>query len=200
MSAASQDDVLRALAVLFAPVEKHRGDDHEARPHTQTGAGPSLPPPGLIPGGGSLGGALVPAGVNMFTFAANELTTALNALATENKVNVLSSPSIRTSENKKAVLTQIGEQGTVSLDVKEEVNDVREAELSPINSPRIKNREADTSVVLLKNQTLILGGLIQSKRAFIRAGIPFLNRIPVLGYLVLRKPENTLGQDVPHDL
>jgi type II secretory pathway component GspD/PulD (secretin) len=119
-------------------------------PNTQTGAGPSLPPPGLIPGGGSLGGALVPAGVNMFTFAANELITALNALATENKVNVLSSPSIRTSENKKAVLTQIGEQGTVSLDVKEEVNDVREAELSPINSPRIKNREADTSVVLLK--------------------------------------------------
>jgi type II secretory pathway component GspD/PulD (secretin) len=166
MSAASQDDVLRALAVLFAPVEKHRGDDHEARPHTQTGAGPSLPPPGLIPGGGSLGGAL----------------------ATENKVNVLSSPSIRTSENKKAVLTQIGEQGTVSLDVKEEVNDVREAELSPINSPRIKNREADTSVVPLKNQTLVLGGLIQSKRAFIRTGIPFLNRIPVLGYLVLRKP------------
>jgi general secretion pathway protein D len=38
-------------------------------------------------------------------------------------------------------------------------------------------------VVLLNNQTLVLGGLIQSKRAFIRTGIPFLNRIPVLGYL-----------------
>ncbi len=29
---------------------------------------------------------------------------ALNALATENKVNILSSPSIMTSENKKAVI------------------------------------------------------------------------------------------------
>jgi type II secretory pathway component GspD/PulD (secretin) len=55
-------------------------------------------------------------------------------------------------------------------------------------------------VVPLKNQTLVLGGLIQSKRAFIRTGIPFLNRIPVLGYLVLRKSQDPLGQDVPHDL
>ena len=38
-------------------------------------------------------------------------------------------------------------------------------------------------MVLLNNQTLVLGGLIQSKRTFIRTGIPFLNRIPVLGYL-----------------
>jgi general secretion pathway protein D len=38
-------------------------------------------------------------------------------------------------------------------------------------------------VVLLNNQTLVLGGLIQSTRTFIKIGIPFLNRIPVLGYL-----------------
>jgi general secretion pathway protein D len=38
-------------------------------------------------------------------------------------------------------------------------------------------------VVLLNNQTLILGGLILNKRTEIRTGIPFLNRIPVLGYL-----------------
>jgi general secretion pathway protein D len=38
-------------------------------------------------------------------------------------------------------------------------------------------------VVLLNNQTLVLGGLIQNKRTKIRTGIPFLNRIPVLGYL-----------------
>ena len=139
--------------------------------NTQTGAVPSLPPPGLIPGGGSLGGGLVPVGFNMFTFAANEFIATLNALASENKVNVLSNASIMTSENKKALITQIGEQDTVSLDVKEEVNDVGEAELSPINSPRIKNREAETSVVLLKNQTLIQGGLIQNEGTKIRAGI-----------------------------
>jgi type II secretory pathway component GspD/PulD (secretin) len=51
----------------------------------------------------------------------------------------------------------------VSLDVKQEANDVGEAEPSPINSSRIKNREAETSVVPLNGQTLIPGGLIQNK-------------------------------------
>ena len=37
--------------------------------------------------------------------------------------------------------------------------------------------------MLLNNQTLVLGGLIQNRRTRIRTGIPLLNRIPVLGYL-----------------
>jgi len=71
----------------------------------------------------------------------------------------------------------------VALDVKQEVNNVGENERRSINSPRFKKREAETSVVLQNNQTLVLGGLIQSKRSFIKTGIPFMNRIPVLGYL-----------------
>ena len=196
--------------------------------NTQNPAGtlPSLPPTSIIPGGGSLGGGTVlPVGFNMFTFVAKEFIAALNALASENKVNVLSSPSIMTSENKKAIINvstsvpivtsqqvpvsaggstgnsitqaveykdagiiltvtpRIGEQGTVALDIKQEVNEVGAPEPPPINSPRFTKREAETSVVLLNNQTLVLGGLIQNKRTFIRTGIPFLNRIPVLGYL-----------------
>jgi general secretion pathway protein D len=193
--------------------------------NTASGVVASRPPPSLLPGAGGLGGGLVPVGFNVFAFAANEFIAALNALATENRVNVLSSPSIMTSENKKAVINvstsvpivtsqqvpvsaggntgnsitqaveykdagiiltvtpRIGEHGTVSLDVKQEVNEVGRPEPPPINSPRFTKREAETSVVLLNNQTLVLGGLIQSKRTFIKTGIPYLNRIPVLGYL-----------------
>jgi general secretion pathway protein D len=190
------------------------------------GALPSLPPSSIIPGGGGLGGgtALL-SGFNMFTFGAGEFIAALNALASENKVNVLSNPSIMTSENKKAIINvsqsvpivtsqqvpvsaggstgnsitqtveykdagiiltvtpRIGEKGTVALEIKQEVNDVGAPEPPPINSPRFTKREAETSVVLLNNQTLVLAGLIQSRRSFIRTGIPFLSRIPVLGYL-----------------
>ena len=81
------------------------------------------------------------------------------------------------------VTPRIGEQGTVALDVKQEINDVGANEPPPINSPRFRKREAETSVVLLNNQTLVLGGLIQNTRTKQRTGIPFLNRIPVLGYL-----------------
>jgi general secretion pathway protein D len=181
---------------------------------------PSRPAQGIIP----LGGA-VPVGFNFFTFAADKFLAALNALATENRVNVLSNPSIMTAENRKAVINvstsvpivtsqqvpvaaggftgnsitqtveyrdagiiltvtpRIGEQGTVALDVKQEVNEVGENEPPPINSPRFTKREAETSVVLLNNQTLVLGGLIQNKRTRIRTGIPLLSRIPILGYL-----------------
>src|SRR6266851_8007171 len=64
-----------------------------------SGTLPSRPPQSLIPFGG-----LVPPGFNFFTFAADKVLAALNALATENKVNVLSNPSIMTTENKKAVI------------------------------------------------------------------------------------------------
>jgi general secretion pathway protein D len=186
---------------------------------TGVGTTPTPPGPGIL-----TAGSLVAPGFNMFV-AASEFIAALNALASENKVNVLSSPSIMTSENKKAVINvsqsvpivtsqqvpvsaggntgnsitqaveykdagiiltvtpRIGEQGTVALDVKQEVNDVGQNEPPPINSPRFTKREAETSVVLLNNQTLVLGGLIQTTRTFIKIGIPYLNRIPVLGYL-----------------
>jgi general secretion pathway protein D len=185
-----------------------------------SGVLPGRPAQSLIP----LGGA-VPLGFNVFTFAADKFLAALNALASENKVNVLSNPSIMTAENKKAIINvstsvpivtsqqvpvatggitgnaitqtveykdagiiltvvpRIGEQGTVALDVKQEVNEVGENEPPPINSPRFTKREAETSVVLLNNQTLVLGGLIQNKRTRVRIGIPWLSRIPILGYL-----------------
>ena len=38
-------------------------------------------------------------------------------------------------------------------------------------------------MVLLSNQTLVLGGLIQTRRTNIRIGIPGLSRIPILGLL-----------------
>jgi len=81
------------------------------------------------------------------------------------------------------VTPRIGEQGTVALDIKQEVNEVGANEPPPINSPRFTKREAETSVVLLNNQTLVLGGLIQNRRTIIRSGIPWLSRIPILGYL-----------------
>jgi general secretion pathway protein D len=76
--------------------------------------------------------------------------------------------------------------GTVALDVKQEVSDVDTVDPNisqSVNSPSFRKREVETSVVLLNNQTLVLGGLIQSKRGLFRSGIPFLSRIPVLGYL-----------------
>ena len=80
------------------------------------------------------------------------------------------------------VTPRIGERGTVALDVKQEVNDIGE-QTPPTNSFSIIKREAETSVVLVNNQTLVLGGLIRDRRATVNSGIPVLKDIPLLGYV-----------------
>jgi general secretion pathway protein D len=184
-----------------------------------------IPTPGL--------GALGPlgAGLTAFTFETGRFFSILNALASENRVNVVSNPHIMTSENKKAVINvstsvpivtsqqvpltgtttgaaaatpqpigtqsveyrdagviltvtpRIGERGTVALDIKQEVNDILALATGTLNSPQFSKREAETSVVLLNNQTLVLGGLIKDQVTINNRGIPLLKDIPILGYL-----------------
>jgi general secretion pathway protein D len=185
-----------------------------------------------------LGSSVLSGGLTFFAFSADSFLAAIRALATRDRVNILSSPSILTTENKKAVINvsksvpvltsqqstvggtvattattntavigtqtveykdvgivltvtpRIGEEGTVALDVKQEVNDILSLQTGQLSSPTFSKREAETSVVLLNNQTLVLGGLIQTKREWIKNGIPFLSRIPVLGYLFGDTTEN----------
>jgi general secretion pathway protein D len=80
------------------------------------------------------------------------------------------------------VTPRIGEQGTVALDVKQEANQIG-TPVPPTNSPSFTKREAETSVVLLNNQTLVLGGLIQDKLTTTDRGIPILKDIPLIGYI-----------------
>jgi general secretion pathway protein D len=181
---------------------------------------------GLVP--------LAGGGLTAFAFASEKFFAILNALASENRVNIVSNPHVMTSENKKAVINvstsvpvvtgqqtstvstpgttagstntsittggvnqtveyrdagvvltvtpRIGERGTVALDVKQEVNSVGAA-VPPTNSPSFIKREAETSVVLLNNQTLVLGGLIQDKVTNDDRGVPWFKNIPILGYL-----------------
>jgi general secretion pathway protein D len=200
---------------------------------TSTSGTPSVTAPtGLDALGSATAIAGLPgAGLTAFAFATDKFFAMLNALATENRVNVISNPHVMTSENKKAIVNvstsipivtsqqtgtlttpstqgtnvattgslnqtveyrdagvvltvtpRIGERGTVALDVKQEVNDIGEPE-PPTGSRRINKREAETSVVLLNNQTLVMAGLIQDRRGATDRGIPVLSRIPFFGFL-----------------
>jgi general secretion pathway protein D len=158
----------------------------------------------------------------------------LNLYASYGQLTVLSSPTIMTSENKKAVINvsnsvpivtqqvvtpvtptagqptpatpsvvsgtftqsveyrdagiiltvtpRISDKRVVALDVKQTVNDVGDPR-PPSFSPDIIKREAETSVVLRDNQTLVLGGLIRTRRTSTKQGIPWLSKIPIVGFL-----------------
>lgn len=202
-----------------------------ASPPAGTFSSPAFSIP--TPGSGTFFGP-IGAGLTAFTFETDRFFAIVNALASDNRVNIVSSPHVLTSENKKAVINvstsvpivtgqqtgllstpatssgttsaiqttgsvnqtveyrdagviltvtpRIGERGTVALDVKQEVNSVG-PNVPPTNSPSFLKREAETSVVLLNNQTLVLGGLIQSQVTINNVGIPFLKDIPILGLL-----------------
>jgi general secretion pathway protein D len=172
------------------------------------------------------------AGFSLLLFETDRFLGLLNLYANYGQLTVLSSPTIMTSENKKAVinvsnsvpivtqqqvststatgqtvqqqqvpsqvLTQsveyrdagiiltvtprISDKRVVALDVKQTVNDVGDPR-PPSLSPDIIKREAETSVVLRDNQTLVLGGLIRSRRTSTKQGIPWLSKIPIIGFL-----------------
>ena len=210
-------------------------------PTTPGSAGGTLSLPSQLGGPASVVGPLGQ-GLTAFTFSTDQFMAMLNALASENKINIVSNPHVLTSENKKAVINvstsvpvvtsqttgqvaaatsttttttttaglnqtveyrdagviltvtpRIGELGTVALDVKQEVNSIG-PNVAPTNSPSFIKREAETSVVLVNNATLVLGGLIQDKVTIDDRGIPLLKTIPIIGYLfgfTERKVEKT---------
>ncbi len=79
------------------------------------------------------------------------------------------------------VTPNINEKGLVNLKVGLEVSEVGkttyEGQVSFIK------RNANTSVIVQSDQTLVIGGLIKERRTKDRTGIPFLMDIPLLGYL-----------------
>lgn len=215
---------------------KVNGQPYNVGSVSRVDVGPPSTLPGQTPGAtlpGILGAAFPPvAGFSFFLFETDRFLGLLNLYANYGQLNVLSSPTIMTSENKKAVinvsnsvpivtaqqvsgstgtgqvvqqqqvptqvLTQsveyrdagiiltvtprISDKRVVALDVKQTVNDVGDPR-PPSLSPDIIKREAETSVVLRDNQTLVLGGLIRTRRASTKQGIPWLSKIPIIGFL-----------------
>jgi general secretion pathway protein D len=94
------------------------------------------------------------------------------------------------------VTPRVSENRFVALDVRQEVSDVRPNDVTTTQSPVFIKRVAETSVVVGENESLVLGGLIEERKAMIRQGIPFLSRIPILGYLFGATTEGTIKTEL----
>jgi type II secretory pathway component GspD/PulD (secretin) len=81
------------------------------------------------------------------------------------------------------VKPQVNDSGLISLEVSQEVSDFTTRSLFGSDQIIISKREASTNLVVQDGQTIVIGGLIKDKTTKGRAGIPFLSRIPLLGYL-----------------
>ena len=78
---------------------------------------------------------------------------------------------------------RVNNNGTVFLDVSQEVSAVANTQTSTIDSPTIQQRRLRSTVAVADGQTIALGGLIRDNRNRGRSGIPILSDIPVIGAL-----------------
>lgn len=161
-----------------------------------------------------------------------QISAVLEALETQGDVSVLSSPTISTLNNQRAVfnvttdeiffavtrqpifgptgatigfdtqvetqpiavgivmdvLPQISADNTITMNVRPMVtNLVRVEEITQegatATAPVVDRREIDTMVRARTGETIVIGGLIQTRRERRRTGVPVLMDIPVLGAL-----------------
>ncbi len=84
------------------------------------------------------------------------------------------------------VIPQINENGMVKMKIYQEVSRVDETmTYSDIYSlrPITKKRSTETTVEVKDGQTIVISGLIEEQNTDNRSGVPFLSKIPILGYL-----------------
>ncbi|MDB5409524.1 MAG: gspD, partial [Rhodospirillales bacterium] len=81
------------------------------------------------------------------------------------------------------VTPRVNASGLITLEIDQEVSDVKTTTTSGIDSPTITERRIVSSVITQDGETIALGGLILDKQDNERSGIPFLSDIPVVGPL-----------------
>lgn len=140
------------------------------------------------------------------------LAVELSALEEAGKLNILSSPSITTLDNAKAVIESgdevpipvvldntsnvIYKEALLSLEVTPHViqQDALKLEIvttknevdftrTVLTYPTVVTKKASTNVILFDGQTTVIGGLRKNTNQDSRAGVPVLSKVPLLGYL-----------------
>ncbi|MFP1132808.1 type II secretion system secretin GspD [Asticcacaulis sp. W401b] len=78
----------------------------------------------------------------------------------------------------------------VAMDVTQEVSSVARTQTSGIDSPTIKQRKLESSLIIPEGTVVALGGLISSSESDSEGGAPLLKDIPGLGNLFKQRARN----------
>ena len=81
------------------------------------------------------------------------------------------------------VTPHISSGGVVRMEVKQEYSHYYETTVAGQNSFRFEKRTVETNLVAKDGQTVVIGGLIQTKIEKTRSGVPILMDIPILRHL-----------------
>jgi len=88
------------------------------------------------------------------------------------------------------VKPQVSEGGNIKLDIYQEVSNLVRTPLSGASDLITNKRSIETKVVVDDGSTIVLGGLIEEQSQDGEQGVPFLSKIPLIGWL-FRYKNNT---------
>jgi general secretion pathway protein D len=165
-----------------------------------------------------------------YSLVGHDVNATIHALATVNKTEVLSRPSVLTRNNQQATImvgqtipiitsstpntltgdpTNTIEQEDIGIILKVTPFITREGNIEMILDPEISSLssqtvpignnvsypiidkiQADTVVVTPNNQTVVIGGLMQTQNSEVENKVPILGDIPILGYAFKYKTAN----------
>jgi len=99
--------------------------------------------------------------------------------------NVVSSAQYVSTGVTLTVTPRINPGGLVYMDISQDVSrpGARDPDISTSGNPPINNKSVSSQVAVQSGQTVFLGGLIAEQTSAGRSGVPYLNRVPVVGYL-----------------
>ncbi|MBW9263156.1 MAG: type II secretion system secretin GspD [Candidatus Thiodiazotropha sp. (ex. Lucinisca nassula)] len=103
---------------------------------------------------------------------------------TDSDSPIINSISYRETGVMLEVTPRVNPGGLVTLDVTQEVSDVSDVVASSTSgSPTISTRKINSTVAVKNGEALILGGLITDRDNEGTTGLPFLSKIPLIGWL-----------------
>ena len=95
------------------------------------------------------------------------------------------------------VKPRINEGGLVSVELSQEISDYETISLYANETQIIITKvDVTSNLVVQDNQTIIIGGLIRERTSTSNTGIPWLNKIPILGYLFGNTIDDSTQQEI----
>ncbi len=82
-----------------------------------------------------------------------------------------------------SVLAHVNASGVVTLEISQQVSAPIPPSQTGIQSPSFSNRSIQTQVTLQDGDTIAIGGIIDEQSTYTTSGIPYLNRIPGIGFI-----------------
>ena len=77
----------------------------------------------------------------------------------------------------------INDGGIVTLEIEQEVSEVSTTVSTATDNPSFFKRNIQTTLIATQDRSIVLGGLVKERKSRSREGLPFLYKIPVIGWL-----------------